>query len=209
MFYLLVLKYFTKHKIQVLTILETFQPGWRPGAVSKHLLKKLNKAKNRSAAKEQSAPIKKQKKQVTDKPTLIISKCNGEYIVEMQAEGDKRKSCNPLMYKITTADNQEKVKAKARKERRLVRRAVGSVWSDPYNPEACTDTCYKVYKQAIGFDPFNPCNPECVCPDEYVDDLDSCSCSDDMDIDSEASSLEVDWEINFTPPNAFLKQSQG
>lgn len=192
----------------VLIDFETFQAGWRPGAVTKRVLKHLNRAKKRSTIAQQSAPAKKQKHQVEDKPTLIICKRNGEYIVEMQAESqDKRTPCEPLVYKIAAADNAKKVKAKARKERRLVRKAVGAVWSDPYNPDACKETCYKVYKQAIGFDPFDPCNPECVCPEEYVDDLDSCSCSEGTDADSEASSLDVDWEIHFTPPSAFSRQS--
>lgn len=118
---------------------------------------------------------------------------------------DKNTVCNPLVYKIATADNLQKVKARARKERRLIRKTVREVWSDPYHPEVCQTTCYKAYKQAIGLDPYDPYNPECICPEEdYFEDLDSCSCID-TDADSECSSLDVDWEIHFTPPSAFFR----
>lgn len=165
----------------------------------------LNLAKNSHPEAKLAKPAKKSKRRIDDKPTLIICKRNGEYVVEMKNDAlDKNTACNPLVFEIASADNEDKIRARARKKRRLINRAVDEVWTDPYNPDACRDVCYKVYKQAIGLDPFGPYDPECNCLEQELE-TESCSCGT---LESDCSSLDVDWEIHFSPPSAFFQKDK-
>ncbi|XP_049867255.1 uncharacterized protein LOC126367669 [Pectinophora gossypiella] len=182
--------------------------GWRPGAISKRLLQKLNQAKlNRSIV----ARIKRTKKlkkpsSSEEKPTLIVAKRNGEYIVEMQTfdeTSEGKEPCKPLIYKIASANNEEKIRKRELKTQRLIDKTAEKIWSDPYHPEVCETTCLKAYKQAIGLLPYDPNNPECICPEdmqsEATEEEEVVSYEDDS---SDCSSLDVDWELHFTPPGA-------
>lgn len=181
--------------------------GWRPGAITRRLLRKLNQAKlRRNAAEDSKYPLKKAKKRPDNKPTLMICKVKGEYIVEMQVTGENSEGTveqyNPLVYRIAKTNNEEKVAKLERKRRRLVREAVGDVLRDAYRPDVCERTCLRAYKQAVGLLPFDPNNPECICDEEDApapEPSPSCSCGDD-DISSDCSSMDIDWEIHFTPP---------
>lgn len=183
--------------------------GWRPGAISNRLLRKLNKAKRETLPVLRTKPTKKTKKRIEDKPTLIICKKNGEYRVEMQVSPEDSETnvnqSTPLVYKITSEYNDERVQKRLRKQRRLVKEAVDKVWVDPYHPELCEKTCLRAYKQAIGL--YDPNNPECTCSDEEEKE-EVCSCCDDEedgddDESSECSSLDLEWEIHFSPPIAY------
>ncbi|KAJ0180762.1 hypothetical protein K1T71_004166 [Dendrolimus kikuchii] len=115
---------------------------------------------------------------------------------------DSNEEYTPIIYRIARENNEDYVKQKKRKERRLIRQMVKNVWQDPYHPEICEETCLKAYKQAIGAVPFDPNNLECICPEEKdVETIASCSC-DDADVSSDCSSLDLDWEIHFSPPIA-------
>lgn len=182
--------------------------GWKPGAISKGLLKKLNKAKQQTQQLLRKKPPKKtNKKKVEDKPTLIICKRNGEYHVEMQASPEDSNAnvdqtqCGPLVYRISREDNEERIQKRLRKRQRIVKKAIDKVWADPYHPEACKQTCLRAYNEAMGLSDLT--NTEYTCSEE--DENGVCSyCGDEEDDDdsSDASSLDLEWEIHFSPPIA-------
>ncbi|XP_060800453.1 uncharacterized protein LOC106137708 [Amyelois transitella] len=118
------------------------------------------------------------------------------------SESNDNQTYSPLIYKIARPNNEERVMKLERKKRRLVKEAVGN-WPDPFHPEYCERTCLKAYKQAVGLLPYDPNNPECSCEEaKYNDDEDVCSCceEDDDSLSSDCSSLDINWEIHFTPP---------
>lgn len=155
----------------------------------------LNRAKQRTSIAQSNIPLKKSKTKGVDKPLLIISKKQGEYNVEMQVASDQGPSdYKPLIYKIASASNEEKVRRRAEKERRLVRNVINE-YRDPYHPQLCEQICYCAYKDAVGF--FDDV-PEVNKPGEPLTECLS-SCEDEG---SDCSSLDVDWEIHFTPPIA-------
>ncbi|CAH0721997.1 unnamed protein product, partial [Brenthis ino] len=174
--------------------------GWKPGAVSKKLLRVLNKAKLRKSKVESIKPMRRFKKQVDDKPTLIVCKRNGTYHIEMQATNSKEDSngaYKPLLYKIESTNNKAKIRQKEMLRKRLIRGAVKEIWSDPYHPELCEQICLKSYdEEAIGVFPKEECEDE-----EGPCDI---SCYEEDDI----SSFEIDWEIHFTPPLMCYQASQ-
>ncbi|CAB3239193.1 unnamed protein product [Arctia plantaginis] len=180
--------------------------GWKPGAISKRLLRKLNKAKKSKLPVRKVKVAKKVKKNVEGKPTLIVCKMNGAYHIEMQVSSANSDTnidqCSPLKYTIQNEDNEERIQKRLRKRQRLIKEAVNKVWSDPYHPDVCEKTCLKAYKQAVGLLPYDPNNPECTCSnDEESEDSISCFC-EESDTSSEGGSLDLQWEIHFTPPSA-------
>lgn len=180
--------------------------GWKPGAISKRLLRKLNKAKKLKLPVREVKVAKKIKKNVEEKPTLIVCKMNGAYHIEMQVLPENSNTnidqCSPLKYTVKSEDNEERIQKRLSKRHRLIREAVEKVWSNPYHPEICEKTCLKAYKQAIGILPYDPNNPECTCcSGEESEDSVSCFC-EESDTSSEGSSLDLQWEIHFTPPSA-------
>ncbi|CAG9784015.1 unnamed protein product [Diatraea saccharalis] len=177
--------------------------GWKPGAISKCLLRKLKKAKLRRHAVESSKPTKKAKKRTEAKPTLIVCKVNGEYRIEMQTSPENNEGNNeqysPLVYKIAKPSNKDKLAKLQLKKRCLVKEIIGD-FEDPYHPEICEKTCLKAYKQAIGLLPNDHNNPECSCGDCVQEESsESCHCEYD-DVSSDCSSMDIDWEIHFSPP---------
>ncbi|XP_063359189.1 uncharacterized protein LOC134648631 [Cydia amplana] len=176
--------------------------GWKPGAVSKYILRKLKRATLRSAAVADSAPVKKSKMKCGDKPTIVIKKKDGEYSVEMQVTSENEQNCvvyDPLVYKIASASNEERVRRRERKARRLIKNMVKE-FDDPFHPDVCQQTCVRGYKEIIGvFDS--------ECQGDVGSVTESCSCEDEQDQeqDSDGSSLDLDWEIQFSPPNARVK----
>lgn len=192
--------------ISLCFFIQQIAQGWRPGAISKRLLRKLNKAKRKPDTVQRVKPTKKTKKRVEDKPTLIICKRNGEYRVEMQVSPENSETnvdqCTPMVYKITREDNDERIQKRLRKRQRLVKEAVDRAYVDPYHPEACEKICLKVYKQAIGLDPNKP---ECICSDEEEEVEEECSCcnAEEYEDSSDCSSLDLEWEIHFSPPIAY------
>ncbi|KAJ8722418.1 hypothetical protein PYW07_003598 [Mythimna separata] len=146
---------------------------------------------------------KSNKKTVEDKPTLIICKKKGEYHVEMQACPENSEvntnQYDPLVYRISREGNEERIQQRLRKKQRLVEEAVKKAWVDPYHPEICEKTCLRAYREAIGLS--NPNNPDCNCSVEEEEE-DKCSCCVDEEDSSDCSSLDVEWEIHFSPPIA-------
>ncbi|XP_011549567.2 uncharacterized protein LOC105381523 [Plutella xylostella] len=154
------------------------------------------KAKRKTSAAKLTQPAKKPKKKEEEKPTLTVSKVAGEYRVELQVRDEKQKNkYTPLIYKIASANNEEKIKKKERYEQRLIDK-VWDKFEDPVHPDVCQTRCLKAYQQAIGQLPAG----ECICPQSEVVDVDRSDSSDDEDTSSYCSSLDVDWEIHFTPP---------
>ncbi|KPJ19084.1 hypothetical protein RR48_12595 [Papilio machaon] len=180
--------------------------GWKPGAISKRLLRKLNKAKRSKLVVQEVKHTKKTKKRKEEKATLIISKIDGEYKIEMQAMPDGNdeslEQFTPLIYKIANADNEDRKNKKERLKRRILRRAAKDI-KDSYNPKACDEICLNAYKHAVGIlksdDYFTGVKKDM----EKGDILDSCSCSD-IELSS-CTSSEVDWEIHFSPPLSCLR----
>lgn len=121
--------------------------------------------------------------------------------VKPENSEDNNQQCSPLIYRIARANNMDRVRRLERKRLRLIKQVVGD-WTDPYHPEVCETRCLKAYQQAMGILPFDPNNPDCICEDQDNKEvLESCSCEDDeTDISSDCSSLDIDWEIHFTPP---------
>ncbi|KAM3961312.1 uncharacterized protein ACR2FA_004650 [Aphomia sociella] len=178
--------------------------GWRPGAISTRLLGKLNKAKLQKSAVELEKPSKKSKKRIDNKPALIISKIDGEYKIEMQVTPPLESTqdyCSPLVYKITKANNEDRIKKLEKKKQRLIRNAVGDVWCDLYHPDVCERTCQKAYKRTIGLLPFDANNSDRICEsdEEGMENINSCLCDDEND-SSNCSSTDINWEIHFSPP---------
>ncbi|CAH2246444.1 jg25513 [Pararge aegeria aegeria] len=159
----------------------------------------LNKAKSHKSTAETVKRAKRTKKNVENKPTLIVGKHNGQYHIELQATPESPdlspNQCTPLIYKIESAKDKAKLKRKDNIRRRLVNAAVKEVWSDPYHPEACEKVCLPAFQQTIGN--FPETGDDHIF-DEAQNDFDS-SC-DDGDISSSCNSSEVNWEIHFTPP---------
>lgn len=121
--------------------------------------------------------------------------------MEMQVEDiEGIEQYKPLKYTIASASNQEKIERRERKRERLIQLAFKNVFSDPYHPEDCQKTCLKAYKQAVGLLPYGSNNPECTCSDvgEELSPEENYSALEETD----ESSLDLDWEIHFTPPIA-------
>ncbi|CAH2086063.1 unnamed protein product [Euphydryas editha] len=175
---------------------------WKPGAVSKRLLRMLNKAKLRKSNVEAIKRTKRTKKKIEDKPTLKVSKVDGKYHIEMQVtpykSEENTEQYKPLIYEIESINNIYKVKQKERLQRRLVRAAVNKVWSDPYHPNACENICLNTYKQAVGILPLEE-NCKATTKEEEIETINSFSCDDD-EVSLSCTSSEVNWEIHFTPP---------
>lgn len=185
---------------------KSLKGGWKPGAISNRLLKQLNKAKRQTQPEQGIKPKKKVKKRIEDKPTLIISKKNGEYRVEMQVSPEDSDvnvdQCSPLVYRIGREDTEERIQKRLRRRQRLIKEAVDKVWVDPYHPEVCEKTCLRAYKEAVGL--ADPNNPECTCTvAEEKEDVCSCCNSVEDDDSSQCSSLDLEWEIHFSPPIAY------
>ncbi|KAJ2953007.1 hypothetical protein O0L34_g7388 [Tuta absoluta] len=186
--------------------------GWRPGAISKRLLHKLNKAKQNTSTVLNKKPLKKQRKrEYEEKPALIVAKRNGEYIVEMQVndKNDDNTPCKPLIYKIASPDREERMKLRALKTQRLIEKARKEVIAtDWYNPDACEQKCGKAYKMATGAYEYDQAMAECICPEDMIDSNDPSTMTESSsEVDSsDYSSLDLDWEIHFTPPNITRKE---
>lgn len=168
-----------------------------------------------SIAKKKRAMMQKKKK-IEMKPTLIVTKQDGEYSVQMEVF--KKYSIErlpfqypyeekpPLMYKIgkTEEERLKLQKQRERKERRETRRKSRLLQST--FRDKCQEICVKAYNQAIGLLPLpNSNDPECPCstaPAENISPpIDSCSCSDQDSISSSDTDGD-EWVIEFTPPAA-------
>ncbi|KAI5641720.1 hypothetical protein NE865_06024 [Phthorimaea operculella] len=183
--------------------------GWRPGAISKRLLHKLNKAKQNTSTVSNKKPLKKQKKRENeDKPALVVAKRNGEYIVEMQVnnKNDDNTPCKPLIYKIASPDREERMKLRALKTQKLIEKARKEIATDWYNPDACEQKCGKAYKMATGAYEYDQAMADCICPEDMIDSNDASTAESSSVDSSDYSSLDLDWEIHFTPPNITRKE---
>lgn len=163
--------------------------------------------------------LMQRKKKIEMKPTLIVSKQDGEYTVQMEVFKKYSKERllfqypydekPPLIYTIgKTAEEKRKIqRQRDRRERRETRRKSRLLQST--FRDRCQEICLTAYNQAIGLLPLpNPNDPACPCtaeplPEESVEPpiIDSCSCSDVGTISSSDTDND-EWVIEFTPPAA-------
>lgn len=180
--------------------------GWKPGAISKRLLRKLNEAKRSKYIVKEMRQTKRTKKRFEQKPTLVISKQDGEYRIEMQVTPEANDALSerysPLVYRVAKANNEDRNKKKERIKRRLLRRVAKDIFSDAYDPNVCDNVCLEAYKQAVGL-PSRGDELTCMRHADQDALLNSCSCSDE-EVSSSCTSSEVDWEIQFSPPKHCL-----
>lgn len=212
-----------------MTFLFQYRPGWKPGAITKLLLQryKLIKAggdvlEKKKQARDRELRKTRNKKAPVDaaaavnKPMLIITKKQGEYIVQMeilkqypeprlihQAPYDDKP---PLIYTVCRSDEEKarilmKRAKKEEKDLKRMNRFIQSTFRD-----RCQDICLKAYNQATGLLPLPNFNqPDCPCVTakptrgEDSEDEERCSCSEPED---ESDSDDDEWTVEFTPPNA-------
>lgn len=164
-------------------------------------MRQLNAAKLRASETEQRKPLKRFKKRPEDKPTLIVAKKAGAYYVELQVDAEAEGSYEhhtPLIYKIASANNEEKIRKRKRREQRLINETFNRVFTDNFHPELCEQTCLKAYRQALGVPSYDSSTPESTCSEE----VDTVTLESDIE-SSDDSDLDLDWEIHFTPPIAY------
>lgn len=164
-------------------------------------------------AKKKRALMKRKKLEM--KPTLVVTKHDGDYTVQMEVlkKYSKERFANqypydekpPLIYTIgKTEETINKLqKQRERRERRETRRKSRLLQST--FRDKCQEICVKAYNQAIGLLPLpNPNMPECPCEVAAVKAptpiIDSCSCSETDGTISSSDSDGDDWVIEFTPP---------
>lgn len=160
------------------------------------------------------------KKKLEMKPTLVVTKHDGDYTVQMEVfkKFSKERLANqypydekpPLIYTIgKTEETINKLqKQRERRERRETRRKSRLLQST--FRDKCQEICVKAYNQAIGLLPLpNPNEPDCPCEVAAVKAptpvIDSCSCSETEGTISSSDSDGDDWVIEFTPPVARWK----
>ncbi|XP_041977614.1 uncharacterized protein LOC121731968 [Aricia agestis] len=192
------------------------RPQWKPGAAKKTLVRRYRAVREGvdKTAKKKRAMMQKKKK-LEMKPTLVVTKKNGEYTVQMeifkvfskerlpyQYPYDEKL---PLVYTIgkTEEEKRKSEKRQERKERRATRRRLRFVQST--FRDKCQEICLKTYNQAIGVLPKpNESDLECPCQIPAVQDIQSvgsCSCSDGESVLS-SDTDDDEWVIEFTPPAA-------
>lgn len=157
------------------------------------------------------------KKKIEMKPTLVVTKKDGEFTVQMEVFKKFSKERllfqypydekPPLIYTVgKTAEEKRKIQVQRdRRERRETRRKSRLLQST--FRDRCQEICLKAYNQAIGILPLpNPNSPDCPCAGEPIHEeppiVDSCSCSDVADTISTSDSDHDEWVIEFTPPAA-------
>ncbi|KOB65426.1 Uncharacterized protein OBRU01_22777 [Operophtera brumata] len=192
------------------------RPLWRPGAANKILVRRYRALREGVEGAKKKRGLMQRKKKPDNKPTLIVKKKDGEYIVQMEVfkkySKDRLLFQNPyedkppLIYSIgKTAEEKANIqKQRDRRERRETRRKSRLLQST--FRDKCQEICLKAYNQAIGILPLpNPNDPECPCytqsPQNVTPPIDSCSCSDVGTISSSDTDRD-EWEIQFSPPAA-------
>uniref|UniRef100_A0A2A4J7F4 Uncharacterized protein n=1 Tax=Heliothis virescens TaxID=7102 RepID=A0A2A4J7F4_HELVI len=156
------------------------------------------------------------KKKIEMKPTLVVTKHDGEYTVQMEVFRKFSKERllfqypydekPPLVYTIgKTAEEKRKIqRQRDRRERRETRRKSRLLQST--FRDRCQEICLKAYNQAIGLLPLpHPNAPDCPCVGSNSaltpPIIDSCSCSDVGTISSSDTDND-EWVVEFTPPAA-------
>ncbi|XP_045532518.1 uncharacterized protein LOC123720090 isoform X4 [Pieris brassicae] len=171
--------------------------GWKPGAISKRLLKMLNKAKLRKSVVTEIKQVKRQKKLTAPKPLITVGKTNGQYHIEMQvSENDEH---TPLIYDIESVNNKAKLRKREKLQKYLTSNAVKKVWSDPFHPQNCENVCLKSFYEAMGM------TARETVPENIEENC--CTCKNE-EVSSSCDSSEADWVIHFTPPISNYLRSQ-
>lgn len=151
-----------------------------------------------------------------NKPMLIISKKQGEYVVKMETlkqypenrliHQPPFQDKPPLIYTVCRSEEEKarvikKREKKEAKDLKRMNRFIQSTFKD-----RCQEICLKAYNQAIGVLPMPNWNqPDCPCvtkkPTRGSDSESDpeCSCSEPSD---ESGSDDDEWTVEFTPPNA-------
>lgn len=153
--------------------------GWKPGAISKRLLRIFNAGKLRDATSIKSKPAEKPKKDAKDKPTVLITKLDGRYCLEMQVrDGVSLKEYQPLKYSITSSSHDAQIKRNSEKRQRYSNKtALDGVSLDSQRSEL--DICRRSNR---------------------LDDQSENNLSFEEDFSSECSSIFY-WELQYSPPN--------
>lgn len=194
-----------------------FRPNWKPGAANRILVRRYRAMREgvENILKKKRA-LMQRKKKIEMRPTLVVTKTDGEYTVAMEIFRKYSKDRLlyqypyeeklPLTYTIgKTPEEKYRIQMqRERKERRIMRRKSRLLQST--FRDKCQEICVKAYNQAIGLLPLpNPNLPECPCETEPVPHMsppiDSCSCSEDESVSSSDTDGD-DWVIEFTPPLA-------
>lgn len=201
--------------------LQAWPKSWRPGCANKKLVRRYRIVREGvdNIAKKKRAMMKRKKLEM--KPTLVITKHDGDYTVQMEVYKNFSKERlihqypydeghPPLIYTIgKTEETINKLqKQRERRERRETRRKSRLLQST--FRDKCQEICVKAYNQAIGLLPLpNPNMPDCPCEVAAVKAptpiIDSCSCSESGDTVSSSDSDGDEWVIEFTPPVARWK----
>lgn len=167
------------------------------------------------AAKKKRAMMQRRKK-LEMKPTLVVKKIDGEYTVQMEVFKKYSKErlrfqypyeeTPPQIYTVgrTAEETEKRTIKRERKERRETRRKCKLIQST--FRDKCQEICLKAYNQSIGLLPLpNANDPSCPCDTDAVyapsPQIDSCSCSDECDLESSDTDGD-EWVIEFTPPAA-------
>ena len=195
------------------------RPNWKPGAANAILVRRYRaqRGEGEDSLKKKKRAMMQRKKKIEMKPTLVVSKRNGEYTVQMevfkkfskerllfQYPYDEKPA---LMYTVgKTAEEVRKIqRQRDRRERRETRRKSRLLQSS--FRDRCQEICLKAYNQAIGVLPLpNPNEPDCPCAGKPIHipppTVDSCSCSDDASTIETSDTDNDEWVIEFTPPAA-------
>lgn len=201
--------------------LQPWPKSWRPGCAHKKLVRRYRIVREGvdNIAKKKRALMKRKKLEM--KPTLVVTKHDGDYTVQMEVYKNfsKERLINqypydenriPIIYTIgKTEDTINKLqKQRERRERRETRRKSRLLQST--FRDKCQEICVKAYNQAIGLLPLpNPNMPDCPCDVAAIKApspvIDSCSCSETDGTISSSDSDGDDWVIEFTPPVARWK----
>nr|XP_021180888.2 uncharacterized protein LOC110369699 [Helicoverpa armigera] len=194
-----------------------FRPNWRPGAANAVLVRRYRTTREGTdSINKKKRALLQRKKKIEMKPTLIVTKHDGEYTVQMEVFKKFSKERllfqypydekPPLIYTIgKTAEEKRKIqRQRDRRERRETRRKSRLLQST--FRDRCQEICLKAYNQAIGLLPLpHPNAPDCPCAESNGSltppIIDSCSCSDVGTISSSDTDND-EWIVEFTPPAA-------
>ncbi|KAJ8722420.1 hypothetical protein PYW07_003600 [Mythimna separata] len=194
------------------------RPNWKPGAANAILVRRYRQQRSGGdILNKKKRALMQRKKKIEMKPTLIVTKRDGEFTVQMEVFKKFSKERllfqypydekPPLVYTIgKTEEEKRKIQQQRdRRERRETRRKSRLLQST--FRDRCQEICLKAYNQAIGVLPLpDPNSPDCPCAGKPLHEeppiVDSCSCSDTASTIASSDSDHDEWVIEFTPPAA-------
>lgn len=194
------------------------RPNWKPGAANAILVRRYRaQREGGDSLNKKKRALMQRKKKIEMKPTLVVTKRDGDFTVQMEVFKKFSKERLPFQYPYDekppliytvgkTAEEKRKIqRQRDRRERRETRRKSRLLQST--FRDRCQEICLKAYNQALGVLPLpNPNAPDCPCTDKplhvFPPIIDSCSCSDVASTISTSDTDNDEWVIEFTPPAA-------